>query len=166
MRAPLACLLIGVMAVTTACGPQTQNAAPQVQDATPQVGSPSATAFVLPDARTPGPGVDERTSASQPPGLPDRDKPMRPGPGVTAPSGMRCPPLDLGGHTLTHYRLPLVVEVVVDETGRVVSAINVEGQADFDSILETARGCTFEIPGMYRGRAVATIGTLTLGPRL
>ncbi|MCD4749436.1 MAG: hypothetical protein K8R59_08675 [Thermoanaerobaculales bacterium] len=89
---------------------------------------------------------------------------MRPGPGVTAPSGMRCPPLDLGGHTLTHYKLPLVVEVVVDETGRVVSAINVEGQPDFDSILETARGCTFERPGMYRGQAVATVGTLTLGP--
>jgi hypothetical protein len=75
---------------------------------------------------------------------------------------MRCPPVDLGGHTLTHYKLPLVVEVVVDETGRVVSAINVEGQADFDSILETARGCMFEKPGMYRGQPVAIVATLTI----
>jgi hypothetical protein len=166
MRAPYLGFLVAWTVVTGACSPQTENAGSQVRDATPVVSmAPTAVTPAFPDARTSEPGVDERISASQvPPSLPNWQEPMRPGPGVTAPSGMRCPPLDLGGYTVTHYKLPIVVEVVVDETGRVVSVSNVEGQADFESILETARGCTFETPGTYRGQPVATIGTLTLQP--
>jgi hypothetical protein len=78
--------------------------------------------------------------------------------------GLHCPPLDLGGHTLGHYKWPLTVEVVIDARGQVISATNTEGQADFETVLETAKRCTFNTPARYQGRPVPVITTMTFRP--
>lgn len=99
--------------------------------------------------------------SQDPPGASKVPEPLRVGGEVRPPIVVKCPALDLGGHTPAHYRYPLQVEVTVDEQGAVLSVGNPGNQRDFDAILKSIRQCHFK-PGSFRGRPVATVGMLSI----
>ena len=156
-------LLAGALLVASCAPVDEKSSSASAETSAPDTkapGAPQAQAKAAEPTESASPEARPTDGDEAPPSL----KPMRAGPGVSPPMGLHCPPLDLGGHTLGHYKWPLTVGVIIDSRGRVISATNTDGQADFETVLETAKRCTFTTPATFQGKPVPVITTLTFRP--